>query len=357
MCDPAATRGRGPTGQGIRKMDEIAVAVVGFGSMGVHHCRQIMQVPGLRLRGVCDTDPRRREEAEQKLKVKSYGSMEEVLDDGAVALIVLVTAHHTHADLAIQALSRGRHVVVEKAMCLNVKQADQMIEAAKRAGKTLTVHQNRRMDSDYLTAKRVMDSGLLGAVYRIEAACNYRSPQGGWRARRDCGGGYLYDAGAHMADQLVQLARSRVKTVFADLQTRVWTDVMDTETYANVTVRFENGLVGVLDISGIMWYRKPRFLIMGENGTFVAVAGDDFGKATCCLYTEVAGLPARVEIESAKTGDFKTNMENYYRRLADHLLRGGEVPVDPGQVRESIKILEAAYVSAETGQSVDVSPW
>ena len=171
------------------------------------------------------------------------------------------------------------------------------------------------------------------------------------------GGGYLYDGGGHIIDQLVQLAGSRAKTVFADLQKRLWTDSMDTETYANINIRFENGLVGELDISGIMWYRKERFVIMGEKGTFVALAHDSFGEADCFVYTETDGLTSKSEIKLVDTGNLLAGMADFYKKLSDHLLHSGPLSVEPKNVRESIKIIEAAYRSAETGQSVDVLDW
>ena len=101
-------------------MREIGVAVVGYGGMGFHHCNYVTQVEGLRLKAICDTDPVRRADAEKKHGVKTYTLLEEVIGDPGVELVVLVTPHHIHAQQAIQVLSAGRHVVVEKVMCLNV---------------------------------------------------------------------------------------------------------------------------------------------------------------------------------------------------------------------------------------------
>jgi len=334
-------------------VDKVRVVVVGYG-MGAWHCKQISQVDDLALVGVCDIDPARREAAEAELGVKSYAALEQVLADPGVDLVVLAVAHHLHAPLTIQSLNADKHVVVEKAMCLNVKEADEMIAAARAAGRVLTVYQNRRGDSDYLTLRRVIDSGALGEVYQIECACNYRGPQSGWRARMEYGGGYIYDSGGHMIDQITQLAGCPAKTVFANLQRRLWTDTMDTETYANIVVRFENGLVGVIDLSGIYWYRKPRFVAMGEKGSFVGMADPNFGQfASACIKTEIAGLESTVSVDPLP----KEDPTLYYRRLADHLLRGAELSVRPEDVRESIKIIQAAYESERTGQSVDVSNW
>jgi scyllo-inositol 2-dehydrogenase (NADP+) len=338
-------------------MSEIGVAVVGYGGMGEHHCNLVQKSKGLRLQLVCDSDPESCSKAKTALGVETCTCMEAVLDDKAVDLVVLVTPHHTHAPLTIQALSAGRHVVVEKAMCLNVKEVDDMIAAAEKAGRSLTIFHNRRFDSDFLTAQEVLKSGVLGDIYRIEAALNFRGPHTGWRTKMKFGGGYLYDGAAHLADQLVLMANSRVKTVLADLQKRVWTETMDTETYANVNVRFENGLVGELDISGIMWYRKPRFVIMGEKGSFVALAHENFGQADSFIYTEKVGWPVKIDVPAVKPRTFMEVAMEFYQQVARHLTDGESVPVDPREIRETIKIIQAAYSSAERGQSVEVLSW
>ncbi len=263
----------------------------------MHHCAALRDVEGFKLRAICDTDPARREQASREYGLRVCSDLGAVISDDAIDLVVFITPHHVHAPQTVEALSAGKHVVVEKAMCLTVREADEMIDSGARAGRMLTVHQNRREDRDVLTARSVLESGALGEVYRIESACNYHGPQDGWRARRAAGGGYLYDAGGHLADQLVQMAGSRVATVYADLQKRIWTDGMDTETYANVQVRFENGLTAELDIGGIMWFRKPRFLIMGEQGTFTATAHENFGEADCFLH-DANGLTPVKSIES-----------------------------------------------------------
>ena len=326
------------------------VAVVGYGGMGTHHCVAVDAAAGLQLYAVCDLDSARRVEAEKEHGVRTYASFNEVMADGRIDLVVLVTPHDVHAEQTTAALAAGKHVVVEKAMCMTVREADEMIAAAGRANRMLTVHQNRREDSDYLTALSVMRSGALGEVYRIEAACNYHGPQEGWRARLRFGGGYLYDAGGHMADQLVQMAGSSVHSVSADLQERLWTDVMDTETYANVQIRFENGITAEMDVSGIMYYRKPRFVIMGEQATFVATAHENFGEADCRIHS-AEGVE---EMKSVEWPAGAGRMRGFYERVADHLEGRGPVPADPAGVRESIKILDAARQSADQGSSVNV---
>lgn len=330
-------------------MKQIGVGVVGYGMSGEHHCSFVNQVEELKLEALCEPVDVLREKAKGDHGMKTYTSLEEMLEDAAIELVVLSTPHHTHAPMAIQVLEAGRHVMVEKVMCLNVQEADDMMAAAKKAGRTLTVYHNRRLDGDYLTARKVIESGDLGEVYRIEVACNYYGPHTGWRTKMHLGGGFIYDGGSHIIDQVVQMAGCRAKTVFADIQRRVWTDTMDTDTASLITVRFESGLVAVFDISSIAWHKKHRWLMLGEKGSFMK---QDWEEDPGYIETRVADLPARIEVEAIKRDWLPT-----YQKLADHLLNGEDLWVKPEEVRETVKIIQGAFESDKTGQSVEILDW
>src|SRR5436309_1119534 len=106
----------------VRK-DDWRVVVVGYG-MGAHHARLVQEVEGLALHGVCDIAPKQLARAEHDHPgIKAYVRLDEVLADRAVEVVVLVTPHNTHAPLAIASMEAGKHVVVDKAMCLTVRDA------------------------------------------------------------------------------------------------------------------------------------------------------------------------------------------------------------------------------------------
>jgi scyllo-inositol 2-dehydrogenase (NADP+) len=94
--------------------------------------------------------------------VKTYPSVDELLKDGEVQLVIIATPHDTHKELAVRCLDAGRHVVTDKIMCLSTVDADSMIEAARRNGRMLSVFHNRRWDGGYLTLRAAIADGLLG---------------------------------------------------------------------------------------------------------------------------------------------------------------------------------------------------
>lgn len=320
----------------------VRVAVVGYG-MGKYHCSDITKTAGLELYGVCDIDPDKRKTAAADWKVKTYKHHSEVLEDKQVELVVLVTPHDTHAPMAIEALNAGKHVVVEKVMCLNVAEADAMIAAAQKNKRMLSVYQNRRWDSDYVTVKHVVEQGMLGDVFLISSCVDGYGQPGGWRAQKKHGGGLLYDWGAHLTDQLVQLVNSDAVTVFAQMEHRVW-DV-DVETFAKVSIRFKNGVMGEIEVGCISWIPRPRWHVRGEKGALIREGWEDKFR----LRTQVNGIKTEMQFDA-----LPSSWSEYYRNISAVLNDGAELAVKPEQVRKAIQIIEAAFRSAETGRVVEI---
>jgi scyllo-inositol 2-dehydrogenase (NADP+) len=328
---------------------QIRCVVVGYGSAfrwGHRHAGWVEQTDGLFLYGICDTDAEARNRAEKNFGgVKIFSDLDEVLKDDGVELVVLVTPHDTHAPLAIKALGAGKHVLTEKVMCLNTSEADAMIQAGGKSGRMLSVFHNRRWDSDFLTVKKVVGSGILGDVFLVESCVtNYAEPFG-WRAEKRHGGGQLYDWGAHLFDQAIQLIDAEPASVFAELQTRVW-DV-DVDTFAKVVVRFDNGCIFEVDLGNVHWISKPRWQVFGEKGTLVKRTFEREEKAF--VKTSLNDIPASLEIDSVP-GDWSMP----YKNVSDHLNKGADLAVKPENVRKSIAIIEAAFASAASCQSVSI---
>jgi len=193
--------------------------------------------------------------------------------------------------------------------------------------------------------KKAVESGMLGDIFLVESCVCVHAKPVGWRAIKKHGGGQLYDWGAHLFDQAVQLLGSTPTTVFADIQRRVW-DV-DVDTFAKVVVRFENGCIFEADLGNVQWTSKPRWLVFGEKGTLVKESFDPEEKAS--LKTSLHGMSADVQLQSVP-GDWS----EVYRNISDHLNEGAELAVKPEDVRKSIAIIEAAFKSAESGQSVPI---
>jgi scyllo-inositol 2-dehydrogenase (NADP+) len=320
----------------------IRTVIIGYG-MGRYHAEVIPKTPGLELLGICDTDPARLEAAgAEHPGIRSYADTAKVFGDPQVDLVVLATPHDTHCPLAVAGAKAGKHVVTEKVMCLNAREAERMIEAAAKAGTMLSVFQNRRWDGDYLTVRKIMDDGTLGTVFQVESAVVGWGSPGGWRGvRKHCGGGML-DWGAHLVDQANQLAGCPPVTVFADMQSHTWS--VDIETHHKVLIRYASGLLADIETSYNAWVEKDRWRVLGERG---ALTKKGFGDDPVRIRTTVGSFSCSVEVPPVPT-----TWDAYYRNVADHLKKKAPLAVKPEECLLSMRVFDAAYASAAKGKAV-----
>ncbi len=312
--------------------------------MGRHHAEAVRRTRGLVLVGVYDVDPERRRMArEEQPDVKIYDTYDALLKDEEVGLVVLVTPHHTHHSLSVQASEAGKHVVTEKVMCLNVQEADEMIESARRAGKVLTVYQNRRWDGDFLAVRRVWESGVLGPIFSVQSCVNGFFRPAGWRAERRFGGGMLYDWGAHLIDQILHLfAPEKPLGVYATLY--YGGHDLDVETQASVVVNFSEGRMAQVDVGCVSHLSPPRWLIRGERGALV-MEGWEEGRLRLASEGEAVEHPLKAE--ASAWGAF-------YENVSSHLNDGVELAVKPEEARLTVQVIESAFESDRTRQWIPI---
>jgi predicted dehydrogenase len=322
----------------------IRSAVIGYGgafNMGRGHANW-MNEAGMQTIAACDLDPARMEAARLDFPgIRTYTNVDDLLKDPDVDLCVVILPHNQHAEVAIRCAEAGKHVVVEKPMCITVAEADAMIEAARKHGVTLTVFHNRRHDGDFLAIQDAIRKGLIGDVFQIEAySGGYGHPGKWWRADKRISGGAMYDWGAHFMDWILNLVPSRMVGVNGYFQKRVWMDATN-EDHVHATVRFENGATADLEMSNISRGPKPRWRILGTTGAIVDDGGDAF-----TMHVGYEGLPATVRVPYQKT-----DWGAYYRNLVAHLRGEAELEVKPEEARRTIAVFEAAEKSAASGKT------
>src|SRR5215212_10119796 len=162
----------------------LRTAVIGYGFAGrSFHAYLVGLTPGLQLHGIVARSPETRQKILERGDCKAYESIAQAVADPEVDLVVVASPNDQHAPQAIEALRAGKPVVVDKPMCLSLADCDAMIEAAREAGKMLTVFHNRRWDGDFLTAKQAMDDGALGAVKWIELSWGRCGAYRSWRGQ------------------------------------------------------------------------------------------------------------------------------------------------------------------------------
>ena len=342
----------------------VRCAVIGYGPhhvFGRAHGRWIAATPGLEWVAVCDTNPERLEAAKDEFRqLRAYDNVAEMLAEAEIDMVSIVTPHFTHAPIAIECMRAGKHVVVDKAMCLTVAEATAMIEEGERNDVMLAVFHARRHDGNFRAIKETVHRGDIGEVFHIElTAGGYGHPRDWWYSKKALSGGAFYYWGPHAVDWVLDLVRDRIRGVTGFYHKKLWHDV-DIEDQTRAILLFENGTVADVAFSHIAAARKPLWRILGTKGAIV-----DSGHGGNKGYQEqITGPPGGsfqiITIEEGKPKETAVPYKDsdwltYYVEVADHLLRGGPVPVTGEDGRRTIAVFEAAERSAKSGTTEPVA--
>lgn len=334
----------------------LRVGLLGYGLAGrVFHAPLIAASPALTLAAVVTRDPAR----QAAVRAAHPGAAvletaEELWARAAtIDLVVVATPNRSHVPLARAALEAGLPVVVDKPLAPGAAQGRALIAEARARGRLLTVFQNRRWDGDFLTVRRLLAEGALGAIHRFESRFERWNPvpRQGWRESGDPeeAGGLLFDLGAHLIDQALQLF-GPVRSVYGELDRRRPGVVVDDDAFVALT--HASGTRSHLWMSKVAAQRAPRFRILGERAAFTKHGLDVQEPAMAA--GEVPGSPGWGEDPPERWGllgedgsarPVRTEAGCYlafYDAVAEAVATGTPPPVDPEDAVAVLDIVEAA---------------
>ncbi|HEX5112616.1 MAG TPA: Gfo/Idh/MocA family oxidoreductase, partial [Saprospiraceae bacterium] len=146
----------------------IRFGLIGYGKIGERHVHHILAHPDAALAGVYDIKADRLNYFRNQYKDhKTYDALQSILQDDAIDIISICTPNYTHADIAIAAMTAGRHVLVEKPMAIRKKDCEGMIHIALKTGKSLFVVKQNRFNPPVQAVKKLIDENRLGKIYSV----------------------------------------------------------------------------------------------------------------------------------------------------------------------------------------------
>ncbi|MDE3182944.1 MAG: Gfo/Idh/MocA family oxidoreductase [Bacteroidota bacterium] len=344
----------------------INTALCSFGMSGVVFHSPFLSVnPDFNFYAVWE---RTKNLAQEKFQeVKTYRSLEKMLADELIELVIVNTPNFTHYEYAKKALEAGKHVIVEKPFTVNVNEAKELIAFAKKQNKILSVYQNRRYDSDYKTIKKVLNQKLLGDLVEVEIHYDrYReelSPEK-HKETPGPGAGVLYNLGSHLIDQALQLFGIPEK-VFADI--RIVRPLSKVDDYFEVLLYYPKLRVR-LKSSYLVREALPGYILHGTKGSFIKVktdvqetmlqagnipGGKDWGREPesekGLLHTEIDGKIVKEYITSEQG-----NYGDYYKGIYDAIRNNQPVRVSAEEGENVIKIIQTAFESNKLQKVIEI---
>jgi scyllo-inositol 2-dehydrogenase (NADP+) len=349
----------------------LRVAIIGYGLAGsVFHAPLISSVEGMEVAAIVTSNPRRQEHIQRDYPGAAVLSTADELwrHPTRYDLVVVASPNRTHVPLAMAAMNAGLPVVIDKPLAASVADAEKLIETSNSTGQLLTVFQNRRWDNDFLTVRQLIAADLLGPITRFESRFErYRATlrAHAWRefSAPEEAGGLLFDLGSHLIDQAIQLFGQPVR-VYAELEKRRPGALVDDDSF--VALRFANGVDAHFWMSVVARIQGPRIRLSGLRGTYEKWGLDpqEYALSTGMrpgdaawglepqerwgrMLTDISGIRLDTTIETLPGA-----YEQYYELLRDALITGGRPPVDTASVLHTLKVIEAAQQSAQSGMTV-----
>ncbi|MDX8028666.1 Gfo/Idh/MocA family oxidoreductase [Lentzea sp. BCCO 10_0856] len=332
------------------------VGLLGYGIAGrVFHAPLIASTEGMDLVAIVTANPERQARARAAHPEAKIVTADELFELD-LDLIVVGTPNKTHVEYAKRAIDKGVAVVVDKPFAPSSAEAKELVASARAKGVPLTVFQNRRWDSDFLTVRKII--GQLGEVRRFESRYERWVPEI-WDNWREFGspeeaGGLLYDLGAHLVDQALQLF-GPVRSVYAELDLRRPGVQVDDDVFVALT--HENGVRSHLWASAHAANNGPRFRVLGSEGAFVVDGLDEQEDALAAGRRPTDSHWGR-EARTGRLGilDHTTEIpvepgayQTFYAEL-----RAGRIPVAPSSAVDALDVIEAAFTSARENRVVEL---
>lgn len=349
----------------------IRFGIIGYGFMGHEHMAMLTNFDGIEVKAVCDIDPEVLKGAPEGMK--TYTDAQDLVNDPEIDVVLIVANNNQHLKLVKMAAEAKKDIICEKPIALSIADLEEMERVVAENGVKFTVHQQRRFDPDFRTAKAIFDSKTLGDIYTIQTGLyGFNGNMHDWHIYPEQGGGMLYDWGVHLIDQMLWMIPGKVKSVFADVRNVINENVDD---YFKIILRFENGITAEIELGTYFlradtdkWFERHWF-IGGNKGSANIDGFDPQGSIarTSQLLTNVGGKrtmtaagptrsfgpPPEGRILTEPLPEVHTTHRNYFENYVKAYNGEEDFLVKIPEVKRVLKLMDAARLSAKTKKSVD----
>ena len=338
--------------------DVLRFGLIGCGRVAPRHAESLLSLPGAQLVAVADVRESRAERFAAQYQAAAYTDYHALLARQDVDVVNICTPSGLHAQMAVEAMQAGKHVIVEKPIALTLHDADLMIGAARVYGLKLCVVLQNRYNRPMQDLKQVIESGMLGRLLLGNATVRWYRPQeyyeDGWHGTWAMDGGALMNQSIHHIDAL-QWLLGRPESVFAYSATLAHR--MEAEDIGVASIRFHGGTLGVVEGSTVTYPEnlEGSVAVFGERGS-LKVGGTALNRKV--LWKVAGELEHEKELLTREQVDppsvYGTSHRTVIADMIEAILVNRVPKTDGREAKKSLALVLAMYESARTGQPVNL---
>lgn len=336
--------------------------IIGCGKIGVRHINFLKNIDGTKVLAVADVMEDRAKQAAESYNshVKIFRDYRDLLKLPEIDVINICTPSGLHARHSIDSLNAGKHVICEKPMCLNISDADKMIDAVRNSNKKLFVIKQNRFNLPIKVLKDAVDKGMFGKIYSITSNVIWnRRPEyykeEPWRGTKELDGGALATQASHFIDIMTYIG-GNAKSVYA--KTEKFLHDIETEDTGAVVLQFQSGAFGIIHYTTCAYNKniEGSITVLGTKGS-AKIGGEYLNKIE---YWNVEGYPLPEKTEETSPandyGSYRGSASKHdvvFREVIKKIIgdEGANI-VDALEGKKTVELIEAVHLSALTGKEI-----
>jgi predicted dehydrogenase len=237
----------------------INVAVIGVGSMGVNHARLYADIPTVELVAVVDKNAETASRVAARYHTRFYTDYTEMLTKERPDAVTVASPTKLHAEIASAALNSGAHVLIEKPIAATIEEGQKLLEISTATGKQIMVGHIERFNPAIIELKRRLDAGELGQIFIIHSRRLSPFP------KRILDVGVSLDLASHELDMMRFLTNANVKSIKSETYQVLHPT---NEDIVFGLLRFDNEILGILDVNWVTPTKVREITVTGEKGMF-----------------------------------------------------------------------------------------
>lgn len=326
--------------------EPLRVGVIGCGRVAQDHLPAYQRLEEAVIAAVADVNERVAQSVATQFGAAAYTDYRQMLDRERLDALSICTPPATHAEIALEALARGVHVLCEKPLTITLADAKELVQAVRRGNRILMMASKFRFVEDIVKAKGILDSGILGKIILFENVfCSRVDMRGRWNSRKEvAGGGVLFDNGTHSVD-IARFLIGPIVTVQAQHGLQV--QDLDVEDTSRLYFQSASGVMGSIDLS---------WSIHKEPDSYISIYGTE---GTLSIGWKESKYRQHEKLHWVVFGEGYSKQQAFVNQLRHFLrcVRGQEQPmITPLDGLESVRVIEAAYRSSTVNKWMALEP-